>query len=371
MSARRLLAVALVCVLAAANVAAQYIAAQDIQKIPADVSPRIEALASPVTVRLRGLSAVDENIAWASGREGTVIRTIDAGKTWSVFKVPGAEKLDFRDVEGFSADEAVILSIGPGEDSRVYRTSDAGRTWVLALRNTNPKAFFDCFDFGGDAEGWMLGDPVDGRFQVYWTGDAGRHWQLLPNGPLAAKGESAFAASGTCIHVSPSGDVAIATGGSQARVLVSYLDQSRLEKPAHPSPPSTDWLVAPVAMPSGADSRGVFGLSAFNEEFIAVGGDFKHEAEPAASSFVFVSESGLRAFPGSSTPGYRSGVSCLGDRKTCIAAGPSGVSLLAESTWRSIGDTGYDSVDSAGRVFWFSGDGGRVGRLVLLDPVSP
>ena len=26
---------------------------------------------------------------------------------------------------------------------------------------------------------------------------------------------------------------------------------------------------------------------------------------------------------------------------------------------------GYDSVDVAGDVFWFSGDGGRLGRLVM------
>ncbi len=357
---RRLLAASLLSVLAASAVAAD-----DVSSAAADASPRIEALVSPVTVRLRGLSAVDENIAWASGREGTVIRTVDAGKTWSVFKVPGAEKLDFRDVEGFSADEAVVLSIGPGEDSRVYRTGDGGHTWVLTLRNTNPKAFFDCFDFGGDVEGWMLGDPVDGRFQVYWTGDSGRHWQLLPNGPRAGSGESAFAASGTCIHVSPSGDVAIATGGNRARVLVSYLDQDRMNEAPAQRPPSTQWRDASVTMPSGAESRGVFGLSAFNEQFLAVGGDFKQEVESAASAFVFVSESGLRPFAGPSTPGYRSGVSCLVDQHVCIAAGPTGVNLLAKSTWLPIGNTGYDSVDSAGRTFWFSGDGGRVGRLVL------
>jgi hypothetical protein len=363
---RRILAGALLSLLVAASAAAQV---EPIES--AGNALRIEALVSPVTVRLRGLSAVDENIDWASGREGTVIRTIDAGKTWSVFKVPGAEKLDFRDVEGFSADEAAILSIGPGEDSRVYRTSDGGRTWVLVLRNTNPKAFFDCFDFGGDVEGWMLGDPVDGRFQVYWTGDAGGHWQLLSDAPEAAKGESAFAASGTCIHVSPSGDVAIATGGSRARVLVSYLDQDRLNGSDKQRPPVTRWLDASVAMPAGAESRGVFGLAAFNEQFLAVGGDFKQEAESAATTFVFASESGLRAFAAPPTPGYRSGVACSVDQEVCIATGPGGVGLLKTSSWQAIGSTGYDSVDSAGRVFWFSGDDGRVGRLVLPGPVSP
>ncbi len=362
MRRQRFLPVSLLCLLAAGHAAAGSFAEPQMDHS----LPQIEALASPVTVRLRGLSAVDENVAWASGREGTVIRTMDAGKTWSVFKVPGAKKLDFRDVEGFSADEAVVLSIGPGEDSRVYRTNDAGRTWVLTLRNTNPKAFFDCLDFAGDTEGWMLGDPIDGRFQVYWTPDSGRHWQLLPNGPIAAKGESAFAASGTCIHISPSGDVGIATGGSQSRVLVSYLDQGRLE-PNVERAPTTRWDDAHVSMPSGADSRGVFSLASANEQFIAVGGDFKLENAVSQAATVFASESGLHASAIASTTGYRSGAACLPDQLVCIATGPTGADILMASNWLPLVSQGYDSVDNAGRVFWFSGDGGRVGRLVLPE----
>lgn len=36
-----------------------------------------------VTVSLRGLSVVDDKVAWASGVNGTVIRTIDGGQTWT------------------------------------------------------------------------------------------------------------------------------------------------------------------------------------------------------------------------------------------------------------------------------------------------
>jgi hypothetical protein len=150
-------------------------------------------------------------------------------------------------------------------------------------------------------------------------------------------------------------------------VLVSYLDQDRLNGTDKLRPPATRWLDASVAMPAGADSRGAFGLASFNEQFLAVGGDFKQETEPAASAFVFASESGLRAFSAPPTPGYRSGVACMVDREVCVATGPSGVGLLKKPSWQPIGITGYDSVDSAGRVFWFSGDGGRVGRLVLPD----
>ena len=94
-----------------------------------------------------------------------MLRTVDAGKTWSVFKVPGAEKLDFRDVEGFSADEAVILSIGPGEDSRVYRTSDGGHTWIPRPRRTrNPKRLLRLLRISMARKGACSA--------IRWTGDS-------------------------------------------------------------------------------------------------------------------------------------------------------------------------------------------------------
>src|SRR5688500_20159295 len=79
---------------------------------------------SGVDVRLRGVSAVSADVAWASGREGTVLRTLDGGKHWQVIKVPGAGELDFRDVEGFDANTAVVRS----EERRV---GQEGRRWVV------------------------------------------------------------------------------------------------------------------------------------------------------------------------------------------------------------------------------------------------
>jgi hypothetical protein len=397
MAARRLLAVTLLCVVAAANAAAQDIAAQDVPKTPADVSPRIEALASPVTVRLRGLSAVDENIAWASGREGTVIRTIDAGKTWSVFKVPGAEKLDFRDVEGFSADEAVILSIGPGEDSRVYRTADGGDSWTLVLQNTNPNAFFDCFSFDG-AEGRLLGDPVDGRFEVLRTSDAGKSWMTM-EGPVAESGESAFAASGTCI-LRRAHFTIVASGGSSPR------GHWYVDAPADDKKPAS-WAISKPSEAAIAPSAGYFSVAWGALGVVMVGGDYKLESAEgiaqkldighvtylvdsggttAARSYrdenkeVYVPAQKHKKIVGSAflqssaipnPRGYRSGMACSDSEPVCVAAGPGGADSWDGKNWKPLGGDGYDSVDSAGRVFWFSGDGGRVGRLVLPDRVSP
>ena len=182
----------------------------------ASAGVQVEAQRSGVEVRLRGISAVDANVAWASGQKGTVLRTLDGGAHWQKVAVPqAAEALDFRDIEGFDATTAVVLSIGPGESSRVYRTEDGGASWTQVLRNRDERAFFDCMAFEGE-RGWLMGDPVDDRFQLYVTRDGGRHWMLDPNGPPAVEGESAFAASGTCI-ARLSGAIAVGSGGRPAR----------------------------------------------------------------------------------------------------------------------------------------------------------
>src|SRR5262245_4667291 len=86
---------------------------------------------SGTTAVLRGVSAVDSQVAWASGNKGTVLKTTDGGATWQAITVPGAEMLDFRDVEAFDANTAYLLSIGEGEKSRIYKTTDGGQNWKL------------------------------------------------------------------------------------------------------------------------------------------------------------------------------------------------------------------------------------------------
>jgi len=383
---RRFLAGSLLSFLAATTVAAQ-----DVSKTSTSDAPRIETLASPVTVRLRGLSAVDENIAWASGREGTVLRTTDGGKTWSVFKVPGAEKLDFRDVEGFSADEAVVLSIGPGEDSRIYRTGDGGKTWSLVLRNSNPNAFFDCFSFDG-TEGRLLGDPVDGRFEVLRTSDAGKTWAAI-EGPVAKEGESAFAASGTCILRKGTTTV-VASGGSVARAHWIIDGLAIGKQPAV-------WSATEVSASAPAPSAGYFSVASGGLGFFIVGGDYKLEQSEGlamklgAGVVHFGVDSGgkkpahghregnedvlvparkdkrieaVALLVGSSMPaprGYRSGVACSEFPPVFCGGGPGGADTWDSAAWQPLQGAGYDSVDVAGNVFWFSGDDGRLGRLVL------
>jgi hypothetical protein len=87
---------------------------------PAQWTPQ----ASGTMSRLRGLSVVDRDAAWASGGAGTCLRTIDGGMTWVTRAVPVASGLDFRDVHGVGASTAYLLSKGARAVRRV-RCPDA------------------------------------------------------------------------------------------------------------------------------------------------------------------------------------------------------------------------------------------------------
>ena len=165
-------------------------------------SAQTTPLDSHTTADLRGVSAISRAI-WASGTHGTYVRSLDGGTTWIPAQMPGAEGVDFRDVEAFSADEAFLLAAGPGDQSRIYKTTDAGQHWALQFTNSDPKGFYDCFAFWDRNHGIAVGDPVDGRFELLTTDDGGAHWAQLPDSsrPEALPREGAFAASGTCIAI--------------------------------------------------------------------------------------------------------------------------------------------------------------------------
>src|SRR5271170_7261026 len=94
-------------------------------------SPAWVVQESGTTASLRGISAVNARVAWASGSGGTYLKTLDGGTTWVTAKVPGASDVDFRAVRAFDDKTAFLLSIGNGEKSRIYRTQDGGERWQL------------------------------------------------------------------------------------------------------------------------------------------------------------------------------------------------------------------------------------------------
>jgi photosystem II stability/assembly factor-like uncharacterized protein len=324
-------------------------------------SPSWQAQTGASTERLRGVSVVNDRVAWASGNKGTVTRTIDGGATWTLIPVPGAETLDFRDIEAFDQNSAYILSIGAGDKSRIYKTTDGGKTWNAQFTNADPKAFYDAIAFWDVSTGLAMGDPVDGRFTVIRTTNGGKTWVPMPpeNIPPALEGDGAFAASGTCLIVQGSRNAWFGTGGAARARVYRSTDQG------------LTWQVSDTPISPGSSSAGVFSI-AFADALngMVVGGDYRKEQE--SSDNIAITQDGGKTWTLEGVGrlrGFRSAVAFVPSSKgrSLVAVGPAGADWSTDGgrTWTGIGDPGFHALSIApdGRSAWAVGENGRVGTL--------
>jgi photosystem II stability/assembly factor-like uncharacterized protein len=268
--------------------------------------------------------------------------------------VPGAEKLDFRDIEAFDANTAYILSIGNGEDSRIYKTADGGKTWKQQFKNENPKAFFDAIACWDSKNCIAMSDPVDGHYVLISTID-GETWNPIVSNqmPAAKDGEAAFAASGTCLYINPAnGEVFLISGGTDARVFKST-DRGKA------------WTSASTPIVKGTAGSGIFSIAFRNGlHGTVVGGNYEKPNE-AANTVAFTRDGGKTWFEGEGLTGYRSAVAYIDDR-TIIAVGTNGTDISYDrgGTWKKIGGEDLNAVTAKGaKAVWSVGPKGGVYRL--------
>ena len=160
---------------------------------------KIESLSEEKNISLRGLSAVTDQVIWVCGTGGTVARSTDGGFHWEWMTVKGFEQTDFRDIEAFDANTAVIMGIS--RPAYLLRTEDGGRHWEIVYQDSAQGVFLDAMTFAG-ATGYVVGDPLEGHPYLYRavTRDAGRSWKKLTSDSsylFLEKGEALFASSGT------------------------------------------------------------------------------------------------------------------------------------------------------------------------------
>jgi photosystem II stability/assembly factor-like uncharacterized protein len=212
--------------------------------------------------------------------------------------------------------------------------------------------FWDCMSFWDASHGILVGDPVDGRYTILATSD-GASWRKL-KGPSAAKGEGAFAASGTCLITRGTREVWFASGGSGgARVF-------------HSTDGGETWSVAKTPVRNDTATTGIFSIAfADGRRGVAVGGDYKQTA--ASSGNVAVTEDGGKTWmaPAGAPPGgYRSAVVYLADRKVWIVTGDPGSDVSADGKmWKTFDGTSYNAMSFAGGVGWAVGPNGAVAHF--------
>jgi photosystem II stability/assembly factor-like uncharacterized protein len=304
---------------------------------------------SGTTSSLRGVSAVDSKVVWASGTRGTWLRTTDGGEHWQSGVVEGAANLDFRGIRAFNAEKAILMSSGPADASRIYRTTDGGAHWRMLFSNPDAKGFFDAVAFWDAKHGIIIGDAVDGRMTVFTTSNGGEFWIRRVTPPAAGE-EGAFAASNSCLVLRGSSEAWFGTGGKGASRIFHTSDKGRT------------WTVAPAPLRNDSPSAGIFSL-AFRDgkHGVAVGGDYEKDRELEGNA-ALTNDGGktwtaLRAFP---PRGFRSAVEYLPELKLWIATGTFGSDSSQDGMrWIRFDDGSYNAL--SGR--WAVGARGRIGYL--------
>ncbi len=297
---------------------------------------------------MRGLSVVSDKVIWVSGSGGTVGKSIDAGVTWKWMTVKGFEKNDFRDIEAFDAQTAVIMGIA--DPAYILKTVDGGDNWKVVFENKTKGMFLDAMEFWNEQSGIVVGDPIDGRFFIARTFDGGSSWRDIPkeNYPLADSGEACFASSGTNVRKLTKQEVVIITGG-----LTSHLIR-RDHK-----------MLLPIVQ--GTTSTGANSIAVKDfKTLMVVGGDFNAKDSVYKNCFITTDAGKTWMAPDIPPHGYRSCVEFLGGKKW-ITCGLNGVDYSMDDgkTFTWIAKEGFHVVRKAkkGKAVYFAGSGGRIGKL--------
>ncbi|MBS1745607.1 MAG: oxidoreductase [Bacteroidetes bacterium] len=317
---------------------------------------KISLLTSKEKISLRGLSVVNDNIIWASGTKGQVVRSIDGGKHFEWLTVKGYELRDFRDIEAFDANTALIMAVDT--PAVILKTKDGGKTWSRVFRDDRTGMFLDAMDFDENGNGMVVGDPIDGKLFIATTSNYGDSWLKLKendNQYTAATGEAFFAASGTNIKIAGNRSnpfICFVTGGTDSRLFVNG------------SPAGLDII-------HGKESEGANSVDVDPaiKKIAIVGGDFSNDTLTKNNIEIFtVDGQRLLKAPVQTPPhGYRSCVAFL-TPTVLIACGTSGVDVSMDGglNWKLISGESFHVCAKAkkGTAVFLAGKNGRIAKVV-------
>lgn len=320
-------------------------------------SPVVEMLHSGNKISLRGLSVANDNVIWTSGNKGTVGRSTNGGKTWKWINVKGFEKADFRDIEAFDANSAVIMAVGAEDPAYILKTIDGGDSWKVVYENKTKGMFLDAMEFWNERAGIVIGDPIDGRFFITRSFDGGDSWQDIPmeKRPQADTGEACFAASGTNIRAMDRDEAIFVTGGRRSRIF------------GRNGP-------ADLPMVQGKETTGANSIAIGDrykmkggKRMIVVGGDFN--ADSSIEKNCFYTKDGGKTWLAPLIPphGYRSCVEFLVNDHA-FACGLNGVDHSTDGgkTWKLISTEGFHvcRASKLGSAVYLAGANGRIAKII-------
>lgn len=310
-------------------------------------SQKVAIIADHISSSMRGLSVVDNEVVWVSGSKGTVGKSTDAGKTWKWIIVKGFEKTDFRDIEAFDKNTALIM--GVDTPAYILRTTDGGENWEVVFESRENGMFLDAMEFWNDQSGIVIGDPINNHFFIGRTFDGGKTWRGIPEQykPVADSGEACFASSGTNIRKLNKAEAVFITGGITSHI---FIRDKKISLP----------------LLQGTGSTGANSVAVKNRKnMIVVGGDFTKKDDAAKNCAITIDGGLTWTTPATPPGGYRSCVEFL-EKNKWITCGLNGVDITDDNGvhWNPISSEGFHVCRKAkkGNAIFFAGNG-RIGRL--------
>jgi photosystem II stability/assembly factor-like uncharacterized protein len=116
---------------------------------------------------LFGLYALDRSNLWACGMDSTIMRSTDGGNTWEVLPTKKGEPIYNIFVKG---DRGWIV----GNKGTYLLSRDAGTTWERQPETIKSKLLFANVSFSSPAKGWIVG----AQGTILRTVDGGDTWSF-------------------------------------------------------------------------------------------------------------------------------------------------------------------------------------------------
>jgi hypothetical protein len=307
----------------------------------------IREICNKPEISLRGLSVVNDSVFWVSGSKGTVGRSTNGGKLIEWIQVPDHTKRDFRDIEAFDDNTAIVMAIDT--PAVILKTNDGGKNWKKVFEDKRADMFLDAIYFSDHKNGIVVGDPVDNHFFMATTKDGGEYWKVLSKNKtaLAEKGEALFAASGSNIVLIKLQPYFI-SGGIKTNLIQGHRK-----------------ILLPLIM--NKSSAGANSLAmAEDGRIIIVGGDYL--TDTISTGNCIISDDYGKHFiqPQTNPFGYKSCVAYAGNRNW-ISCGTSGIDISNDHGihWTHISDQSFYNVQKArkGNRIYLTGSNGRIAEL--------
>mgnify|MGYP002630365657 CR=1 FL=1 len=259
---------------------------------------------------------------------------------------------NFKEMRDIERSGDFIMGIQSGDNGKIVRIGNGGTTKIIQP-DMWKGVFLDGMDFLG-TRGFLMGDPVDGKFSLYHTNDGGLNWSPCEGEVKAMKDEAGFAASGTNVQILNDSTYVFVSGGAQSRYIKSTNNGKTWEDVVLPYYPG--------------EGSGAFSIHFSDEKTgMIVGGDYTN-SDLVLNTCFYTQDGGESWFNPTHPPrGYRSCV--LEKNGIFYTCGTNGIDFSEDGgvNWTGFADGNFFSLAANDKLLIATTTEGRIQMFDLFE----